>query len=146
MKYLMTIVLIVLSVSSYCQNDKNNLLRTNYYKCHQNNTSISLPVDFFGPKYFYYEEGSIIDFCTSDTCVVSILCGGNAELSLDSSYHVTDSIALVQGKLRINYFSKTLNRFARRDYLHEYLIMYDRASILRKNELDSIFDELETKQ
>lgn len=113
------------------------------FECNENIASIVLPSDFVGPKYFHYEQGSIINFFTPDTCVVSFLCGYNAELSLDSTYHPIDSIVLGKGKARITYFSKALNRYARKNYLKEYLIMYDRANLIRKQELDAIFDSLE---
>jgi hypothetical protein len=113
------------------------------FECNENIASIVLPTDFIGPKYFHYEQGSIINFFTPDTCVVSFLCGYNAELTLDSTYHPIDSIVLGKGKARITYFSKALNRYARKNYLNEYLIMYDRANLIRKEELDIIFDSLE---
>lgn len=125
----------------YSQNNWN----TQYFRCFGNNISIPLPPDFNTPKYFEYEEGSITNYSTTDTCVVSILCGELGELELDSSYHVTKTQTIVNGIKRIDYYSKSLNRYARKDYLSEYLIMYDRATIARKEELDRLFDFLEAK-
>ena len=121
-------------------------IKLQHFDCYNNNVSIPLPEDFKGPKYFNYEEGSIIDFFSpTDTCVVSILCGGDAELKLDSTYQVVNTKKISVKGERITYYSKTLNRYARKDYLEEYLIMYDRANAARKDELDKVFDKLETK-
>lgn len=140
-KYSITIFFTILALCLYAQSN----IKLQHFECYGNNTSIPLPEDFKGPKYFNYEDGTIIDFYTPDTCVVSILCGENGELKLDSTYQVVNVKPIgVHGK-KISYYSKTLNRYARKNYLEQYIIMYDRANEARKNELDKIFDELETK-
>lgn len=144
-KYLSAISLILIAIGNIHAQQENNNLKIQYFECRGNNSSIRLPVDFKGPKYFNYEDGTIIDFYTPDTCVVSMLCGESGELKLDSTYQVVDIKQISSGGKRISYYSKALNRYARKDYLEEYLIMYDRANSARKDELDKIFDKLETK-
>jgi hypothetical protein len=140
-KYLFTISFTIFIVSLYAQSN----IKLQHVECYNNNVSIPLPEDFKGPKYFNYEGGTIIDFYTADTCVVSILCGESGELKLDSTYKVVDTKQISASGKRITYYSKALNRYACKDYLEEYLIMYDRANSARKYELDKIFDKLETK-
>lgn len=140
-KYLFTILFTIFMVSLSAQSN----IKIQHVECYNNSISIPLPEDFKGPKYFNYEGGTIIDFYTPDTCVVSLLCGESGELKLDSTYQAVDTKQVSANGKRITYYSKALNRYARKDYLEEYLIMYDRANAARKDELDTIFDKLETR-
>ena len=104
--------------------------------------SILLPSDFHRPDYFNYEEGSIIGFGTQDSCLVSILCGANAILNLDSSYVKIDTTRVDKCLKDINFYSIVKNRYARKVFLKKYLIMYENATQFRKDELDRIFNLL----
>jgi hypothetical protein len=102
-----------------------------------------LPTDSFGPHYYNYAEGSIVDFNFPDSSSISILCGGNALLVLDSLYLSTDTVK-VNGKVfSIRYFNKANNRYARQDYLNDFDILYQDVSLKRKDVFDSVFDFLE---
>ncbi|MDR3704457.1 MAG: hypothetical protein P4L28_00940 [Paludibacteraceae bacterium] len=144
-KYLSVVSFILITIGNIYAQQENNNLKIQYVECRGNNLSIALPADFKGPKYFNYEDGTIIDFYTPDTCVVSMLCGESGELKLDSTYQLVNTQPIGASGKKITYYSKALNRYARKDYLEEYLIMYDRANVARKNELDKVFDKLETK-
>ena len=110
----------------------------NFY-CYSNLDSILLPSDFHGPDYFQYEEGSIISFKAHDTCIVSILCGGNMFLNLDSTYIRIDTMVANKYRHKI-YYSRVKNRYARQDYTRNFFIMYENATEQRKLDLDKIFD------
>lgn len=114
-----------------------------HFECFGNNTSVPLPDDFLGPKYFPYEGGSIIDFYTdADTCVVSMLCGETGELKLDESYK---AIPEKSSESNIYFYSEIKNKYARKVKTAEYIIMYDHANESRKEMLDKIFDYLQNK-
>ena len=115
------------------------------FSCYNEIDSILLPSEFYGPKYFSYEEGSIISFTTYDTCWVSILCGGNAILTIDSTYKRIDTVKGPLNEHHLMFYSCEKNRFARQDNTSNYFIMYENASKFRKEELDIIFDSLMKK-
>jgi hypothetical protein len=102
--------------------------------------SISLPSDFNGPSYFNYAEGSIIGFIAKDSCIISILCGGNAILQIDNSYLKIDSGINNSNQKFFLYFSRNKNRFAREDVFHTNPINYENATADRKKILDMIFN------
>jgi hypothetical protein len=116
------------------------------FDCYNETDSIMLPADFRGPHYFHYVEGSIISFSSPDSCIVSILCGGNAILALDSLYVKTDSLMITNYQKSFNYFNKTRNLFARQDFINSNMIMYENASQIRKDELDKAFTLLRKKK
>lgn len=114
-----------------------------HFECFGNNTTIPLPSNFLGPKYFPYEGGSIVDFyADKDTCVVSMLCGETGELKLDETYKALPNQA---GKRSIYYYSEAKNKYARKLNTEQYMLMYDHANAIRKAELDAIFDLMEGK-
>lgn len=140
MKKQLTPILLIAGLSLLAQVPTQKLY---HFECFGNNTSIPLPPDFLGPKYFPYEGGSIIDFyADKDTCVVSMLCGESGELKLDETYK---TLAPQAGKASIYYYSATKNKYARKLNLNEYQLMYDHANATRKAELDVIFDLMEGK-
>jgi cellulose biosynthesis protein BcsQ len=101
-----------------------------------------LPTGFYGPYYFHYEEGAIISFTSSDTCIVSILCGANAILNLDSTYERIDTLKESLNQRHLLFYSSIKNRFARQNFMKRYFIMYENASKCRKEDLDRTFDSL----
>lgn len=114
-----------------------------HFECFGNNTTIMLPNDFLGPKYFPYEGGSIVDFyADKDTCVVSMLCGESGELKLNTNYK---ALPKQNGKQSTYYYNIEENKYARKLNTEQYQIMYDHANAGRKEELDKIFDLLEGK-
>ncbi len=114
-----------------------------HFECYGNNTSVPLPDDFLGPKYFPYEGGSIVDFYTdADTCVVSMLCGETGELKLDETYTL---ITEKSSENSMYFYSEVKNKYARKVRTAEYIIMYDHANDSRKEILDKIFDYLQNK-
>ena len=115
------------------------------FSCYNKLDSILLPSDFYGPKYYCYEEGSIISFTSHDTCFISILCGGNAILTIDSTYERIDTVKGPMNERHRKFYSCEKNRFARQDYMNNYFIMYENASKFRKEDLDIIFDSLMKK-
>lgn len=139
-----TLLILMLSNHLNAQQENRENVKIQYFECRGNNTTILLPADFKGPKYFPYEEGTIIDFyAPADTCVVSVLCGDNGELKLDAGYQITDTQQLAHGRKRISYYNKQKDKYARKGFLEEYVIMYDHANAARKDELDKIFDKME---
>ena len=120
------------------------------FSCRSRKESIPLPSDFKGPQYFSYEEGSIVYFFSINTvnhsgsiddyCIISVLCGANANLSLDSSYM---PVEIREDKKDILYYSEEKNKYARRIRLKRYLMTYEHATIEKKEILDKIIDSLQ---
>ena len=118
------------------------------FSCHDKEEMISLPSCFSGPTVLPYESGYIINFVSEDTtstpdsfgdyCIISILCGKNARLSLDKSYLPIKT----ENEKGVFYYSQTMNKYARRTYFEKYLIMYEQASAEKKEILDEIIDAL----
>ena len=113
------------------------------FKCWNEKDSILLPLNFFGPYYFSYEEGSIISFISQDSCIVEILCGANADLIVDDKYIRTDSVMKNSTVNQYCYEMKGTNKYARKLYLNRFLILYQNASYSQKKELDIVFNLLE---
>lgn len=140
MRTLITPILFFIGLNLFAQTEAKKLY---HFECFGNNTSILLPDDFLGPKYFPYDGGTITDFyADKDTCVVSMLCGETGELKLDDSYKTLPAQA---GKHSIYYYSAEKNKYARKLNTEQYQIMYDHANASRKEDLDKIFDVLEEK-
>jgi hypothetical protein len=108
--------------------------------------SINLPNDFIGPKYFYYEEGSIIDFYFPDSSSVEVLCGADAIISPDSSFISIDSTIINKRIITIRYFNKTKRLYARQDFLPNFDILYQNASLQRSLEFDKVFELLKMRK
>ena len=119
------------------------------FDCYQKKEIISLPSEFQGPTYLPYDEGVVITFICIDSvnfsdsfddfCIVTILCGTNMKLSMDNSYV---PIVLKTSDKDTSYYSKKKNKYARKTYLKNYLIMYEQASIKMKEVLDKLIDTL----
>ena len=118
------------------------------FPCNDTQEVISLPSYFSGPTVLPYEGGYIINFVSEDAmntpdslsnyCIVSILCGKNASLSLDKSYLPIKT----ENEKGVFYYSEKLDKYARRSYFEKYLIIYEQASAEKKKILDEIIDSL----
>ena len=128
------------SIFAQSKQDSAKLKKFDYY-CYSHLDSILLPFDFRGPDTFPFEEGSIISFTTHDSCIVSILCGSDAILNLDSTYLRIETIKSNKSGSKL-YYSSVKNRYARQDCIRNILIMYENATEQRKLKLDKIFDLL----
>ena len=116
------------------------------YACYNDTTSILLPTDYIGPKYYFYEEGSIISFYSNDLSIVSILCGANARLSVDSSYLQTNRIQRESGDYFIHYYRESKDQFACQCKINGRIYLYEGANLIRKKQLDKVFEIIENKK
>ena len=130
-------------MTSYCQVDslKTSIKKTSFY-CYNKKLSIEIPNDFIGPKYYSYEEGSIISF-TSRNCIITVLCGGDARIETDSTYQKTDSLFVQKKFESYKYYSSRKNLYARKDILKNMELLYENIPENRKVELDRILDNFE---
>ena len=140
-RYLLLFFLIFTSQIVSCQDDvKINAFKVFNYRCNGGNDSITLPAHFVGPKYFNYEEGSIVYFVSPDTVSIRLLCGGDAILEFNNPYNVVDKI-MNEGKvLSIRYYDKVNNKYARKDYISNSEITYEGVTEDKKNEYNMLFD------
>lgn len=129
---------VVLSQSS----NKSGIFKNSTFQCFGRIDSIKLPHDLMGPKYFNYEEGSIVSFASLDSSKITILCGADASLSLDSLYLGVDSVIANGRLISVKYINKTKDRYARQDYDSKYDILYQDVPYQRKGEFDATFDML----
>ncbi len=121
-------------------------LKTFSFLCYNQTDSIKLPKDFIGPDYFNYEEGSIVSFMSSDAIIISILCGGNASMTLDSLYNEVDSLKTNGRIVSIRFKNVKQNKYARQDYFEDFDILYQDVPFERKDEFDYVFDRLRDKR
>ncbi len=143
MRYSVLIVIAFFMISHYgfCQiNDNPESFKIYSFKCFNRIDSIKLPDDLIGPKYFYYGEGAIVSFISSDSITISILCGSLSTMSVGSMYSEVDSIKTNGRLTSIRYINKTNNRYARHDYNSRYDILYRNVPYLRKDKFDLAFD------
>ncbi len=140
-RYFVFALFLLLCQVSLCQDDiKIDAFNVFNYQCYGNNDSIMLPDNCVGPKYYNYEEGSIIYFTSPDTVTINILCGGNAILTFNKAYIAVDSI-LDNGKVRsISYYDKVTNKYARKDYISNSAITYEGVSEDQKYEYNMLFN------
>jgi hypothetical protein len=110
------------------------------FQCYNKIDTLRLPSDYIGPRYFSYEEGAIIGFSFPDSSLISILCGGDALLVLDSLYLVTDSLYFNGRVISKRYFNKVTNRYARQDYPVDFDILYQDVKPQRRDDFDTVFD------
>ncbi len=143
-KYIFTTLLIafgVIAVQGQVNSD-TGLIKFKYF-CYSDSNSIFLPADFQGPKYYNYEEGSIVDFVAPDLSIVSILCGANAVLNCNETYSETDTIKNKNGGYSIYYIDKSHDVYSRKLRAENRIYMYCNASNKRKIQLDYVFDLIE---
>lgn len=116
-----------------------------YFKCYGDKDSIMLPEQFRGPKYYYYEEGSIISFIAIEDSVrigatVKILCGGDAVLTFQDSYAVIDTVTENGKVVSLRYYNKDKKIYARMDYLIHSTIIYENVKEDKMQEYNMLFD------
>lgn len=143
-KYTFAIILIALAtfIMQGQINFSSDLKKFDYY-CISDTNSILLPNDFSGPKYFYYEEGAIVNFIAPDLSGVAILCGACADLSCGDTYAITDTLKNESGWYSICYFDKLNNVYSRKLRAKNRTYMYSNVPTMRKAELDFVFDLIE---
>ncbi len=149
MRYSILVLIIFSLISQLAFSQLNinpEMFKTFTFQCFSRTDSIKLPNDLRGPKYFNYEEGSIVSFVSSDSIMIRILCGADALLTLDSLYLGVDSIKDNGRLISIRYINKIKNRYARQDYNIDYGILYQDVPYQRKDEFDSAFDRLRNNQ
>jgi len=140
-RYLLLFFLIFTSQIVSCQDDvKINAFKVFNYRCNGGNDSITLPAHFVGPKYFNYEEGSIVYFVSPDTVSIRLLCGGDAILEFNNPYNVVDKIMNGGKEISIRYYDKINNKYARKDYISNSEITYEGVTEDKKNEYNMLFD------
>jgi hypothetical protein len=115
------------------------------YICNGDSTNIVLPSDFLGPKYYYGEEGSIVQFYAIDMSNVGILCAANTFLELSKFYTQSDTIMNEKGKYSITFYNAKMNLYARKLRTKKRFYMYSEASLDRRKQLDKVFGILEEK-
>ena len=145
MKYTIFILICFCTISRIVfsqTNNKHELYKVFTYKCFSRIDSVKLPIDLIGPKYFYYGEGTIVSFISSDSITISILCGADAALVLDSLYLLIDSIQFNGRVITNRYLNKEKKLYARKDYFNDFEILYEDVPFQRKNEFDMAFDML----
>ena len=140
-RFLLLVFLIFTSQITFCQDDvKIDAFKVFNYQCNGGNDSITLQDHFVGPKYYNYEEGSIIYFASQDTVNISILCGGDAVLTFKKLYNSVDTIKNNGRIVSIRYYDKVNNKYARKDYISNSEITYEGVSEDKKNEYNMLFD------
>jgi hypothetical protein len=100
--YLLFVLSLWMSQTAVCREDvKAEAFKVFNYRCYNGSDSILLPDCFVGPKYYNYEEGTIIGFMSPGSVTISILCGGNAVLTFDKRYSAVDTIR-ENGRIQVN--------------------------------------------
>ena len=140
-RLLVFVLLLLISQVALCKEDfKIDAFKVFNFKCNKGNDSITLPDNCVGPKYDNYEEGWIINFLSSDTVSIRILCGGDAILSFNKAYVIVDKIMNHGKVISIRYYDKVNNKYARKDYISNSEITYEGATEDKKFEYNMLFD------
>lgn len=139
MKTITTYIVFLFTIQIASGQTVNDSLSYRVYNCYSSTDSIQISSDFTGPRYLNYHEGAFIYFWTNDSCVLAILCGGVAELTLDESYK------LIKESDNTSYYSEKVNRYAKRVLINKRYYQYQNATLTRKEELDFILEQMKNK-